>query len=138
MSAARDFANLRGKLSFLSAINSNALDQDDYAYHDDRTINDLGSVSGTTDIDLGDGTNVTATIAGATTFTVSGLISDSVNTITLLLTNAGAYTVTFPTGTTFNRDTAPILAASGNTIIVLETYDNGTSYKGIQVWRDTA
>lgn len=104
-------------------------------YSDDRTINALGSVSGTTDIDLADGTNVTATIAAATTFTISGITSGSVNTVTLYLTNAGAYTITWPSGTTFNRNAAPVLPASGDTIIVLETYDNATSYAGIQVWR---
>ena len=121
-----------------TATNATQLGGKTSAYYDDRTINALGSISGTTNINLANGTNVTATIAGATTFTVSGLTSGSVNTITLLLTNAGAHSVTFPSGTTFNRNTAPILAASGNTIIVLETYDTGTSYKGIQVWRDTA
>jgi hypothetical protein len=105
------------------------------SYHDDRTINALGSVSGTTDIDLANGTNVTATIAEATTFTISGITSGSVNTVTLYLTNAGAYTITWPSGTTFNRNAAPVLPASGDTIIVLETYDNATSYAGIQVWR---
>jgi hypothetical protein len=109
--------------------------QTQLTYSDDRSINALGSVSGTTDIDLADGTNVTATIAGATTFTISGITSGSVNTVTLYLTNAGAYTITWPSGTTFNRNAAPVLPASGDTIIVLETYDNATSFAGIQVWR---
>ena len=126
-----------GNIAF-AGVNATQLGGKAPAYYDDRSINALGSISGTTNIDLSSGTNVTATISGATTFTVSNLTTGSINTITLLLTNAGAYTVTFPTGTTFNRDTAPILAASGNTIIVLETYDDGTTYKGIQVWRDTA
>ena len=40
-----------------------------------------------------------------------------------------------PTGTTFNRNAAPTLPTTGDTIIVLETYDNATSFAGIQVWR---
>jgi hypothetical protein len=123
-----------GTIAF-AGVNATQLGSKTPAYYDDRTINALGSVSGTTDIDLADGTNVTATIAGATTFTISGITSGSVNTVTLYLTNAGAYTITWPSGTTFNRNAAPVLPASGDTIIVLETYDNATSFAGIQVWR---
>ena len=123
-----------GSVTF-AGVNATQLGSKAPANYDDRTLNALGSVTGTTDIDLADGTNVTATIAGATTFTISGITSGSVNTVTLRLTNAGAYTITWPSGTTFNRNTAPVLPASGDTIIVLETYDNATSFAGIQVWR---
>jgi len=121
------------ELNYVDGVTSSI--QTQLNYSDDRSINALGSVSGTTDIDLADGTNVTATIAGATTFTISGITSGSVNTVTLYLTNAGAYTITWPTGTTFNRNAAPTLPTTGDTIIVLETYDNATSFAGIQVWR---
>ena len=123
-----------GNIAF-AGVNATQLGGKAPAYYDDRTINALGSVSGTTDIDLADGTNVTATIAGATTFTISGITNGSVNTITMRLTNAGAYTITWPSGTTFNRNAAPTLPTTGDTIIVLETYDNATSFAGIQVWR---
>jgi hypothetical protein len=95
----------------------------------------LGSVSGTTDVSLANGDTATATIAGTTTFTFSGLQSGYVNTLTLVLTNPGAYTITWPASVVFNRGAAPILPTSGKTVLVFETYDNGTSWSGIQVWR---
>lgn len=100
-------------------------------------IQALGSISGTNNIDVSAGDTVTATITAATTFTVSNLVSGKANTITMYLTNPGAGTITWPSGTVFNLSGAPTLPATGNTIIVLETYDNGTSYAGIQAWRDS-
>ncbi len=121
-----------------SGLDADLLDGKHGVHYDDRTINALGSISGTADIDLSSGTNVTATIIGNTTFTVSNLTSGSVNTVTLYLTNAGAYTITWPIGTVFNMTNSPTLPSSGNTIVVLETYNDGTVWAGIQVWRDTA
>lgn len=100
-------------------------------------IQALGSISGTNNIDVSAGDTVTATITAATTFTVSNLVSGKANTITMYLTNPGAGTITWPSGTVFNLSGAPTLPASGNTIIILETYDNGTSYAAIQAWRDS-
>jgi hypothetical protein len=103
------------------------------SYH--SPVQALGSVSGTTDVSLANGDTATATIAGTTTFTFSGLQSGYVNTLTLVLTNPGAYTITWPASVVFNRGAAPILPTSGKTVLVFETYDNGTSWSGIQVWR---
>ena len=100
-------------------------------------IQALGSISGTNNIDVSAGDTVTATITAATTFTVSNLVTGKANTITMYLTNPGAGTITWPSGTVFNLSGAPTLPASGNTIIVLETYDNGTSYAAIQAWRSS-
>lgn len=132
-SLARKFADIARKADYFTNV-----EEDVNASYDDRSIVSLGAVSGTTNINLGLGTNVTATIAGATTFTVSGLSSGKVNTVTLRLTNPGAYSITWPSGTTFNLNAAPTLPASGNTMIVLESFDNGATWAGIQVWRDIA
>lgn len=101
------------------------------------TIQALGSISGSNNIDISAGDTVTATITGATAFTVSNLVSGKSNTLTMYLTNPGAGAITWPSGTVFNLSGSPTLPSTGNTIIILETYDNGTSWAGIQAWRDS-
>tara|TARA_R110000803_G_scaffold56920_4_gene114515 strand:+ start:2966 stop:3511 length:546 start_codon:yes stop_codon:yes gene_type:complete len=98
-------------------------------------IQALGSISGANAIDVSAGDTVTATITGATSFTVSNLVSGKSNTITMHLTNPGAGAITWPSGTVFNLTGSPTLPASGTTVIILETYNDGTSYAGIQAWR---
>lgn len=101
------------------------------------SIQALGSISGSQAINISTADTVTATITGATTFSVTNLVTGKANTLTLYLTNPGAGTITWPSGTTFNLSAAPTLPATGNTIIILETYDDGTTWKGIQAWRDS-
>jgi hypothetical protein len=98
----------------------------------------LGSISGAVTINMSLGDTVTATITGNTTFSISGLTSGSTNTVYLVLTNSGAGTITYPTGTTFNRGVAPITNATGKTLIILDTVDDGTTYMGVQSWRSYA
>ena len=98
----------------------------------------LGSISGAVTINMSLGDTVTATITGNTTFSISGLTSGSTNTVYLILTNSGAGTITYPTGTTFNRGVAPTTSATGKTLIILDTVDDGTTYMGVQSWRSYA
>lgn len=104
----------------------------------DSTIQDKGSVSGTVTVDLSMGRVVTATIAGATTFAFTGVVAGEANSLALVLTNPGAGALTFPVGTVFDRNAAPTLPASGKTVLVLETYDNGTTWAATQAWRNVA
>ena len=98
----------------------------------------LGSISGAVTINMSLGDTVTATITGNTTFSITGLTSGSTNTVYLILTNSGAGTITYPAGTTFNRGVAPITNATGKTLIILDTVDNGSTYMGVQSWRSYA
>jgi hypothetical protein len=98
----------------------------------------LGSISGAVTINMSLGDTVTATITGNTTFSITGLTSGSTNTVYLMLTNSGAGTITYPAGTTFNRGVAPITSATGKTLIILDTVDNGATYMGVQSWRSYA
>lgn len=94
----------------------------------------LGNISGATNINLNDGDTVTCRITGNTTFTVSGLVSGSVNTVYLVIENSSAGTITWPATTTFNRGAA-ITTGTGKTLIILDTVDNGSTWMGVQSWR---
>lgn len=100
----------------------------------------LGSISGTNDIDLDDGDIATCTITGNTTFTVSNLNSGTVNTVSIYITWSAASTptITWPSGVVWDRGNTPSLNTSGSTLIMLETYDQGSNWIGVQSWRSYA
>lgn len=95
----------------------------------------LGDVTGGVSVDLSDGDTITCKITGNTTISITGLVSGSVNTAYFVIENPGAGTITWPAGTTFNRGAAPLMSATGKTLIILDTVDNGVSYMGVQSWR---
>ena len=99
-------------------------------------IQALGNVSGNVSVNLSLGNVVTATCTGGVTWSFTNLVSGEVNNVTLVLTNPGVGTQTFPTGTVFDRTAAPTLPAAGKTALMFETYDNGTSWAAAQVWRN--
>lgn len=101
-------------------------------------VQDLGSISGTVNIDTEAGDTVTCTITGNTTFTVSNLVSGSVNTIYFVIQNIGAGTITWPGTTTFNTGGSIQTSPTGKTMIILDTVDDGVTYMGVQSWRDYA
>ena len=98
----------------------------------------LGDVSGTVNIDTTAGDTITCKITGNTTFTVSGIVNGSVNTLYFVIENIGAGTVTWPGTTTFNTGGTIQTSPTGKTMIILDTVDNGVSYMGVQSWRDYA
>jgi hypothetical protein len=84
------------------------------------------------DIDLSAGNYFTKTISGATTFTVSNVASSGdVAAFVLVLTDGGAYTVTYFSGVTFAGGTAPTLTASGVDILAFFTINGGTTWRGL-------
>jgi hypothetical protein len=107
--------------------------------NDNRTVenygithNVLGSGSGTRDINLQIGNYVSATVAGATTFTFSNpLASPNACGFVLELTNGGSATVTWPTAVKWPGGEAPELTASGVDVLVFVTDDGGTIYRGV-------
>ena len=98
----------------------------------------LGNVSGAVNIDTSAGDTVTCTITGNTTFSVSNLVSGSVNTIYFVIENIGAGTITWPGTTTFNTGGAIQTSPTGKTMVILDTVDNGVTFMGVQAWRDYA
>jgi hypothetical protein len=84
------------------------------------------------DIDLSLGNYFTKTISGTTTFTVSNVAtSGDVAAFVLVLTDGGAYTVTYFSGVTFAGGTAPTLTASGVDLLAFFTINGGTTWRGL-------
>ena len=91
-----------------------------------------GTGGGTQDIDLTLGNSVTATVdTSANTFTFSNpTASDELCGFTLLLTNGGSQTVSWPASVDWPAATAPTLTAAGVDKLVFETVDGGTTWTG--------
>ena len=107
----------------------------DYA----ETVYANGSKTGAFDLDLDNG-NVQSFTVGSGTFNVgitNSLASQS-NSITLIITNGGAGTLTFKAGANgaggnsvkYAGGTAPTLTTSGIDILTFTTFDGGTTYFG--------
>jgi hypothetical protein len=101
-------------------------------------VQNIGSVSGAKSVDVSLGRVAIATVTGAVTWSFTGLRAGEINSVTLVLTNPGAGTQTFPTGTVFDKNVAPYMPPTGKAVIMLETYDDGASWTAAQVWRNVA
>jgi hypothetical protein len=106
-----------------------AINLKDYA----EVTNAIGSTGGgTQDIDLTLGNSVTATVdTSANTFTFSNpTATDELCGFTLILTNGGSQTVTWPASVDWPAATAPTLTSAGVDKLVFETVDGGTTWTG--------
>jgi len=84
------------------------------------------------DVDLSLGNVQTKTISGAATLTFSNPpASGSAGSFTLILTNGGSATVTWPTSVDWPAATAPTLTASGVDVLTFVTIDGGTIWYGV-------
>lgn len=97
---------------------------------------DLGSVSGTVNLDLSSYSDFTATIAGNTTFNITNTPSTGVAGFSLNIYNGGSATVTF-TNAKYPAATAPTLTTSGYDVITFVTYDAGTTWRGTISMKDS-
>lgn len=87
---------------------------------------------GANDVDLSAGNVFTKTISGATTLTFSNPpASGKAGAFTLILTNGGSATVTWPTSVDWAAATAPTLTAAGVDVLTFTTIDAGTIWYGI-------
>ena len=86
------------------------------------------SMSGS-QINLTAGSVFKKTITGATTLSITG--SGPAATFSLILTNGGAYTVTWPASVKWAFGSAPTLTASGVDVITFLTGDGGTTWYGV-------
>lgn len=94
--------------------------------------NALGNVTGATTIDLNSGNYITATVTGATTWTISNSASGAfVNYFILELINGGSATQTWMSGIKWPGGTAPTLTASGTDVLAFISSDNGTTWRGV-------
>jgi hypothetical protein len=97
---------------------------------------DLGTVSGTVNLDLSLSNDFTATVNGNTTFNITNTTSTGVVGFSLQLNGGGAYTITF-TNAKYPGATAPALTSGGIDVITFITYDNGTSWRGTVAMKDS-
>ena len=99
----------------------------------------LGNITGTLNIDLSQGDNVTGTVIGPVVINATGLKTGVVNTFTLILTNPGAFPLTLLAGLlTWDKNLTPSLPVLGKAVFIFESYDNGLTWIGTQAWRNIA
>jgi hypothetical protein len=103
------------------------------------TVDALGSVSGNLALATSGGNYQTLTLAGALNITgITGPGGAVESSLTLYITQAasgGPYGITWPGSVSWLGGGAPAInpAASGLTVVVLESLDGGTSWHGAQV-----
>lgn len=86
------------------------------------------------DVDLELGNVQTKTISGSQTLTFSNApASGTAGSFTMILTNGGSATVTWPSSVDWPLATAPVLTASGVDILFFTTCDGGTTWYGTAV-----
>jgi hypothetical protein len=93
-----------------------------------ETYSDLGT-GGSVTIDLSTANNFRRQFNGAATITFSNAPSGKSFGFTVVMVNAGAYSISWPT-IKWVGGTAPILTSSGTDVLVFYTYDGGGSYYG--------
>ena len=106
-------------------------------YSDD--VNPIRATGGgTQDIDMTDGNVTTATVdTSANTFTFSNPpASGKCGSFTLILTNGGSQTGTWPTSVDWAGGTAPTLTTSGIDVLTFTTVDGGTIWYGFAAGLD--
>ena len=87
---------------------------------------------GANDVDLSAGNVFTKTISGNQTLTFSNPpATGKGGAFTLILTNGGSATITFPTSVDWAAATAPTLTAAGVDVLTFTTIDAGTIWYGI-------
>ena len=103
-----------------------------------RTVN-LGNISGATYIDLNAGDVFYGTVVGNTQFyllnVISGAAPNPAGSFTLELTNPGAYSVVWPSGTLWPGGIAPTRTASG--VDLYEFYIRNAVTRGAQAQKDS-
>jgi hypothetical protein len=87
----------------------------------------LGNISGTNTLNLASASEWSATLVGATTFAFTNTLGANISEVVYLrLTNAGAFSITWPASTKFANKAAPTFTASGVDIVGVK-YDQVTS-----------
>lgn len=82
------------------------------------------------EINLSGGCVFSKTISEATTFTIAGVPTAKAATFNLLLTNGGAFAVTWPQNVEWTDDTPPDLTAEGMDVLTFLTPNGGTTWYG--------
>lgn len=88
-------------------------------------------------IDCSAGNFFTKTASGALTWTFTNVPSAKAFTVILELTNGGTGTQTWPAAVKWPGGTAPTLVASGVDVLGFITDDGGTTWRGVQLMKDS-
>jgi hypothetical protein len=90
-----------------------------------------GGSGGAYAVDLSQGNYFTRTFTSNAAITVTNVPSaGTVASFVFDITNGGAYTITWMTGTKWPYGLAPTLTASGRDVLVFFTHDGGTTWNG--------
>ena len=95
-----------------------------------ETANSLGNISGSTAINLANGQIVTGTLIASASFSISNVPPGGGASFTLILTNGGASTLTWPGSVAWTNGTAPSLTAAGVDVLTFVTANTGTTWYG--------
>jgi hypothetical protein len=83
------------------------------------------------EINLANGNVFTKTISADTTFTITGVPTGKAATFSLVLTNGGAYAITWPASVKWPNGSVPTLATTGVDLLTFLTPDGGTTWYGL-------
>ena len=103
-----------------------------------ENVQTLGSLTANTTIDAGLGNIVSFTVGAAITITLTANSGTRGRILTLIITNGGAYTVTWPTTIKWDSGAAPSMQTAGTDVVTLMSIDNGTSWIGLQSYTKAA
>lgn len=96
-----------------------------------EAVEEHGTISVDTTIAASDGNIHTLTVGGNITLTLNpNCLTGFCRTLTLVITNGGAYTITWPASVKWAGGSAPTFTASGVDIVTLITVDAGTTWYG--------
>ena len=97
----------------------------------------LGAMTGSVSLDMRQGNVLTATLAGAASpVFVNPPAAGWGGGFVMHLTNGGAYTITWHSSVKWPGGVAPTLTAAGLDILVFQTLDGGTTWRGSIAARD--
>ena len=103
----------------------------------EREVKVAGGTGGNYTINLAAGNYFTRTFNTNALITVTNVPTDGVaQAFVFDITNAGAYTISWMSGTKWANGTAPILTVSGRDLLGFFTHDGGTTWNGILIARD--
>jgi hypothetical protein len=100
-----------------------------------ETYSDQGT-GGSVTLDLSSANNFRRQFNATATISFSNAPSGKAFGFTLLMVNAGAYTITWPVNVDWVGGSAPILTSAGTDVLTFYTYDGGTTYYGFVVGKN--
>jgi hypothetical protein len=99
--------------------------------HYSEDVNAVGNITGAAAFNFTAGNVQTATVTGNVNISFSNpAASGQASSMTLILDDGGAFTITWDASILWAGGTAPTLTTAGTDLLVFTTIDNGTTYYG--------